>query len=70
MRNNTNTDSRPGQPISGHVVLRISWLEIVNITVRIGIWNVRSLFAAGKLYNEEKEVERLKVGIMGIRELR
>lgn len=37
---------------------------------RIGTWNVRSLYKAGKLYNMKKEMERLKVNIMALSEVR
>jgi exonuclease III len=37
---------------------------------RIATWNVRSLFAAGKLHNAVQEMKRLKIDIMGVCETR
>ena len=38
--------------------------------MRIATWNIRTSYQSGKLANIEKEVERLKIDIMGIAELR
>ncbi|VEN57771.1 unnamed protein product [Callosobruchus maculatus] len=38
--------------------------------IRIGTWNVRSLYMAGKLDNAIKEMKRLKVDILGVSEVR
>lgn len=39
-------------------------------THRIGTWNVRSLFMAGKLDNAVREMHRLKINILGLSEVR
>ena len=38
--------------------------------IRIGCWNVRSLNITGKLENLKKEMERLKMDIVGISEVK
>ncbi|XP_050514333.1 craniofacial development protein 2-like [Diabrotica virgifera virgifera] len=45
-------------------------LKMSSSTIRLGTWNVKSLYAAGKLSNLVQEVKRLKIDIMGISELR
>ena len=37
---------------------------------KISTWNVRTLYQGGKLANMENEMERLKIDIMGIGEMR
>jgi len=37
---------------------------------KISTWNVRTLYQGGKLANVENEMERLKIDIMGIGEMR
>ncbi|XP_042862524.1 craniofacial development protein 2-like [Penaeus japonicus] len=39
-------------------------------TLRIGTWNVRTLFQAGKLENVTQEMSRMKINILGICETR
>ena len=39
-------------------------------TIRIGTWNVRTLYQCGKLENVKKEMTRLKINILGISETR
>ena len=39
-------------------------------TIKIGTWNVRTLYQLGKLINVRQEVERLKINILGICESR
>ena len=39
-------------------------------TIRIGTWNVRTLYQCGKLENVKKEMTRLKINILGINETR
>ena len=38
--------------------------------MKIATWNIRTGYQSGKLSNSEKEMERLKIDIMGIAELR
>lgn len=38
--------------------------------MKIGTWNVRSLFEAGKTHNAIQEMKRLKISILGISEMR
>ena len=38
--------------------------------LRIAIWNVRSLLQKGKLDNIKQEMERLKINILGLSEVR
>lgn len=70
MERKQNMAPSPGQPFNGQGVRRISRLNMVKSKMRIATWNVRSLYAAGKLDNLIKETKRLKVDIMGISELR
>ena len=39
-------------------------------TIRIGTWNVRTLYQCGKLENVKKEMTRLKINILGINKTR
>ena len=39
-------------------------------SLKIGIWNVRTMFQKGKLENVKKEVERLKLNVLGLSEIR
>lgn len=55
----------PRQPLSGQRVRRIP-----GSAQKIATWNVRSLYEAGKLRNLTEEMERLKVDILGISEMR
>lgn len=54
------------QLFSGQGVLRISG----PVMKRIGTWNVRSLFQSGKTHNAIREMERLKIDILGVSEMR
>ena len=38
--------------------------------LKIGTWNVRTMAQGGKLENVKQEMERKKVGVMGISEVR
>ncbi len=38
--------------------------------LKIGSWNVRTIREKGKLENVKKEMERLKINILGINEMR
>jgi len=53
--------SSNGQVLNHQEVRRISRLNIVKIRNKIGSWNMRILYAASKLANEIKEMERLQV---------
>jgi hypothetical protein len=37
---------------------------------RIGSWNVRTLFQKGKLAQLDREMDRYKLDILGVREVR
>lgn len=37
---------------------------------KIGTWNVKTMYEAGKIHNAIKEMERLSIGIMGVSEMR
>lgn len=39
-------------------------------TIKVGTWNVRSLYAAGKLSNVVREMERINIEVLGISEVR
>lgn len=56
--------------LDGTGVLRISGLATSEKEIRVGTWNVRSLFEAGKIDNLELEMERNRVDILGISEMR
>lgn len=45
-------------------------LKIDVAQIKIGTWNVRTMYQAGKTHNAIKEMKRLKIGIMGISEMR
>lgn len=71
MARNTNTSApSPGQLLDEQGVLRISRLKIAKSKLKIGTWNVRSLYAAGKFDNLIQEARRMETTIMGISELR
>lgn len=55
----------PGQTFTGQRVRRIS-----RPALKICTWNVRSMFEAGKIHNTIKEMNRLRVDVMGISEMR
>lgn len=38
--------------------------------VRIGPWNVRTMYQAGKIHNAIKEMDRMNISILGISEMR
>lgn len=38
--------------------------------VRIGSWNVRTMYQAGKIHNAIKEMDRMNISILGINEMR
>lgn len=69
-RKNKSKAPSPGQPLSGQGVLKIPRFNIIKNQLRIATWNVRSLYAAGKLDNMIQEARRLKMNILGISELR
>ena len=45
-------------------------LKLRNDLLRIGTWNVRTLYKAGRFVNLTSELDRLKVDIMGLSEVR
>jgi len=51
----------PRQTLNGQRVLRIS-----GSALKIATWNVRSLIKDGKLENVLKEMERMKLNILGV----
>lgn len=55
----------PRQTSNGQSVRRIP-----GSLLRIGTWNVRCLYEAGKLQNTAQEMERLKLDILGLSEVR
>ncbi|KAG8224318.1 hypothetical protein J437_LFUL007260 [Ladona fulva] len=54
----------PGQIFNDQRVLRIPRSDL-----KVATWNVRSLFIAGKLDNVDIEMKRLKIVILGIRDV-
>lgn len=53
----------------GRTVLNVSYRKAnLRKPLRIGTWNVRSLFDAGKLANLTQEMNRLKLDILGVAE--
>lgn len=56
-----------GPPLNGGGVRRISRS---GMKIKVGTWNVRSLFEAGKTANVIMEMTRLGVGLLGISEMR
>lgn len=66
-----------GLTLDGQGVQRISTMKDGNhpkvetcTIIRIGTWNVRIMFMAGKTHNIIREMEKLEIGIMGISEVR
>lgn len=59
----------PGQTFNGQGVRRISRFQL-DREIKIATWNVRTLFAAGKLQNLIQEMERMKISILGVSEVR
>ena len=55
----------PGQTFNGQRVRRIP-----RPALKIGTWNIRSMFEAGKIHNTIKEMSRLRIDVMGISEMR
>ena len=47
----------------------IKWLSETK-TIRIGVWNVRTLYQCGKIKNVIQEMKHLKINIMGVCETR
>ena len=68
--NSRTTALSPVQPLNGHRVLRISPSADDTERMKIGTWNVRSLYQAGNLDNVVKEMGRMKIDILGICEHR
>lgn len=73
---NTNMAPSPRQTLNGQGVLRIpgrktkNSIKFINKQVKIATWNTRSLFESGKLSNACQEMDRLKLNILGISEVR
>ncbi|KAF2898321.1 hypothetical protein ILUMI_07855 [Ignelater luminosus] len=63
-----------GCPLNGTRVQRIS--RIANIRfgkaseIKIGTWNVRSMYEPGKIHNTIHEIERMSIAVLGISEMR
>lgn len=57
------------QPATAHK-LKLIFNQRKGQPIKIGTWNVRTLYQTGKLHNVVKEMKRLKVNIMGIAETR
>lgn len=70
LEENNETALSPGQALNGQRVLRIPRLQLKDNIWRIGTWNVRSLYVAGKVQNLLQEISRLKVDIMGVSEVK
>lgn len=79
---NKNTALSPGHLLDEERVLRIppsstikndrsdQRIKVYNSRIRVATWNVRSLYAAGKLANVELDMRRLKIDILGMSEVR
>ncbi|XP_060521344.1 craniofacial development protein 2-like [Cylas formicarius] len=65
----TQMASSPGQTLNGQEVRRIPRFQLDKIT-KIATWNVRTLFAAGRLDNLIQEMDRMKIEILGVCEVR
>lgn len=62
-----------GRSLNGAGVRRISRsasIDCSRLRRRIGTWNVRSMFQAGKIHNTIKEMQRLSISVLGISEMR
>ncbi|XP_030760798.1 craniofacial development protein 2-like [Sitophilus oryzae] len=63
----------PGHSLNGERVRRIppyAKFQIFDRITRVATWNVRSLYAAGKLANLDAEMHRLQIKILGLCEVR
>ena len=67
MAENRKTAPSPGPSFNGGGVLRISRSAM---KMKMGTWNVQSLFMAGKVHNVILELKRLNISILGISEMR
>lgn len=65
-RNRTMAPS-PGPPLNGGGVRRISRLAM---RMKIGTWNVRSMYETGKTHNTIQEIKRNDISVLGISEMR
>lgn len=56
----------------GGTVLNYEYAKKLNVrsNIKIGTWNVRTLAQSGRAHNAIKEMERLKINILGISEMR
>ena len=55
----------PRQTLNGQRVRRIP-----GSALKIGTWNVRSMYEAGKLQNATREMERMQICVLGVSEVR
>lgn len=63
--NNNTTGLSPRQTLNGQRLLRIS-----GSAIKICTWNVNTMYQAGKIHNAIEEMDRLKIDILGISEMR
>lgn len=69
--NPKQTALSPGQPLNGERVLRIPRsANNVPKVKKIGTWNIRSMYQAGKAANIIQEMTRLNIDILGCSEVR
>lgn len=61
-----------GRPLNGAGVRRISRSATIDLKskLKIGTWNLRSLYEAGKTHNTIQEMKRLDIPILGVSEMR
>lgn len=63
-----------GRSLNGAGVLRISRSAKIrhgmSESIKIGTWNVRSMYEAGKIHNTIREMKRLRISVLGVSEMR
>ena len=69
-----NLDSSSGTVVHGQQVTpdrqQVTASNIAKRYIRVGTWNVRTLYESGKLENVKQEMRRLEMNILGICESR
>jgi len=63
----TADDGKDSNPNGRSLPERVA-LKAMNRLLRIGTWNVRTLYQAGKLNNALKEMDNMKLDLLGISE--
>ena len=63
-------ENRRSKPFQGNSRLDTCRLKTRNKIIKIGTWNVRTLYQKGKLANIIQEIKQIGISILGISEVR